>query len=228
MSCQIVASLTWQYSVPHLPEEDSKLRATKLELRRGGNCPNSLQVLEQLLLRGSGTRDLTTHLVTCLPNADSPATAKILSSFGPSTKIDFSHCLYREDQTEPASSYVIRSEKTGSRTIVNYNGLAEMTMDEFVRIVDAFTGEKESWWHFEVQSLTSHISNPSTEARMQGRIPETTLQCMKHLRASLPQCRISVEVEKPNRDGLRELAAEADVVYYSRSWAEVSPQDAPA
>jgi len=28
-------------------------------------------------------------------------------------------------------------------------------------------------------------------------------------------------VEKPNRDGLRELAAEADVVCYSKTWAEV-------
>jgi ketohexokinase len=30
------------------------------------------------------------------------------------------------------------------------------------------------------------------------------------------------QVEKPNREGLVELAAEADVVFYSRSWAEVS------
>jgi hypothetical protein len=30
-----------------------------------------------------------------------------------------------------------------------------------------------------------------------------------------------VEVEKPGRDGLLELAAEADVVFYSKTWAEV-------
>ncbi len=34
--------------------------------------------------------------------------------------------------------------------------------------------------------------------------------------------KISIEVEKPGREGLEELAAEADVVFYSRSWAEVS------
>lgn len=56
----------------------------------------------------------------------------------------------------------------------------------------------------------------------QGRIPETCLQCIRHLRHFYPRSRISVEVEKPAREGLRELAAEADVVFYSKSWAEVS------
>ena len=132
-------------------------------MRRGGNCPNSLQVLEQLLSRESAKQGLATHLVTCLPNAESPAAGKILSSFGPATKIDFSHCLYRDDQAEPASSYIIRSEETGSRTIVNYNGLSEMTMDEFVKVADAFKHEEDSWWHFEVQNLISHFL-PNTQA----------------------------------------------------------------
>ena len=54
-----------------------------------------------------------------------------------------------------------------------------------------------------------------------GRIPETTLECIQYLRKHLPGCKISVEVEKPNREGLAELAAQADVVFYSRTWAEV-------
>jgi ketohexokinase len=44
---------------------------------------------------------------------------------------------------------------------------------------------------------------------------------MHILRDALPNARISVEVEKPGREGLPQLAAEADVVFYSRSWAEV-------
>jgi ketohexokinase len=32
---------------------------------------------------------------------------------------------------------------------------------------------------------------------------------------------VSVEVEKPGRAGLQELAEEADVVFYSKSWAQV-------
>jgi ketohexokinase len=32
---------------------------------------------------------------------------------------------------------------------------------------------------------------------------------------------VSIEVEKPGREGLEELAAEADVIFFSRNWAEV-------
>ena len=55
-----------------------------------------------------------------------------------------------------------------------------------------------------------------------GRLPETTLRCIRYLRRVTPGSTVSVEVEKPGREGLVELAAEADVVFYSRSWAEVS------
>jgi ketohexokinase len=56
-----------------------------------------------------------------------------------------------------------------------------------------------------------------------GRLPETTLRCIRYLRLVTSGSTISVEVEKPGREGLVELAAEADVVFYSRSWAGVSP-----
>ena len=50
-------------------------------------------------------------------------------------------------------------------------------------------------------------------------MPETTFQCMQHLRQTCPNVTISVEIEKPGRAGLEELAAEADVVFYSKGWA---------
>lgn len=50
-------------------------------------------------------------------------------------------------------------------------------------------------------------------------MPDVTLQCMQYLRRAYPTVSISVEVEKPGRPGLQELAAEADVVFYSKSWA---------
>ncbi|KAK3325499.1 putative ketohexokinase [Apodospora peruviana] len=206
-------------TVPHFPEEDSKLRATSLQVRRGGNCPNTLEVLQQLLLSpssSSGEVSTTTttprlYLVATLPGRQTTATRRILSSFGVSSSIDFSHCLYREGYDEPASSYIIRSEDTQSRTIVNFNELPEMTEDEFVNMASGFAGRDDEqggggsdcWWHFE------------------GRIPSTTLRCIHHLRKYLPESKISVEVEKPNRQGLEELASEADVVFYSRSWAEL-------
>ncbi|KAK4457757.1 Ketohexokinase [Cladorrhinum samala] len=202
-------------TVPEFPEEDSKLRATSLKVRRGGNCPNTLEVLQQLISTGPSCQSvkLRPHLISCLPSASATATRNILSSFGENPLVDFTRCLYREKYDEPASSYIIRSEKTGSRTIVNFNDLPEMTAGEFQEIVPAFSSEysdgNETWWHFE------------------GRIPETTLQCIRHLRQVTPKSRISVEVEKPNREGLVEIAAEADVVFYSKTWAESRGYNSP-
>ncbi|KAL7931154.1 Ribokinase-like protein [Trichoderma chlorosporum] len=186
-------------SVPQYPQEDAKQRASSLEVRRGGNCPNSLEVLQQLV----GPQDaLRMYLVSPLPSESSPATQRIKASFGESSPVSFQHCLYRETHTQAASSYIFRSKQTGSRTIINYNDLPEMTVGEFESIVQRFRASDETWWHFE------------------GRIPSTTLECVRRLRNQLPNAQISVEVEKPGRDGLRELAAEANVVFYSRSWAE--------
>ncbi|KAJ4388731.1 hypothetical protein N0V93_006190 [Gnomoniopsis smithogilvyi] len=184
-------------SVPQFPEEDAKLRATSLRSRRGGNCGNSLEVLQQY-----APPDLALHLVTVLPRRGSAGTEQVHSSFA-GTRVDLSHSVYREDQTDAASCYVLHSQATGSRTIVNYNGLNDMTTEEFAGIAERFRNEDEqTWWHFE------------------GRAPETTLECIYHLRHHLPRSRISVEVEKPGRIGLRELAKEADVVFYSKTWAE--------
>lgn len=54
-----------------------------------------------------------------------------------------------------------------------------------------------------------------------GRIPDVTLRSIQHLRQCFPNVKISVEVEKPGREGLQDLAALADVVFYSKSWAQV-------
>lgn len=135
-------------SVSHFPEEDSKLRADNLQVRRGGNCPNTLEVLQQLQAEDDRA-SLRTYLVSTLPAASAPATEKIIESFGSSSTISFEHCLYRDSHSEPASSYIIRSSASGSRTIVNYNGLPEMTVAEFGKIAANFKDETKTWWHFE-------------------------------------------------------------------------------
>ncbi|KAL3303215.1 wsc domain containing protein [Colletotrichum asianum] len=213
----------WQ-SIPRFPEEDAKLRATSLRVRRGGNCPNTIEVLQQLLRnppRGGEESSpqeeaLQMHLVSPLPERQSQATANIIASLTPtspssgrepspsSSAVNFDHSLFRVGYQVPASCYILRSEATGSRTIVNHNDLPEMTAAEFLVVAEAFRGRGEkTWWHFE------------------GRIPETTLECVRSLRRVLgASATVSVEVEKPGRPGLRELAAEADVVFYSKSWAE--------
>jgi ketohexokinase len=49
------------------------------------------------------------------------------------------------------------------------------------------------------------------------------VECIKYMRehASSPTT-ISVEVEKPGREGLIDMALLADFVFFSRGWAKVS------
>ncbi|KAF4119616.1 ketohexokinase [Geosmithia morbida] len=194
-------------------ESHSKLRATNLVTRRGGNCPNSLEVLQQLLLlHDPSVAAVRPYLVTCLPGRSTASSRRVFSSFdgpGPDGKspIDFTHCIHREGRVEAASSYAIRSAETGSRTLVSYNDLDDMTVGEFERVVRSFDPKQSTWWHFE------------------GRIPDITLACINLLRRLLPGAKISVEVERPGRLGLMDMAAEADVVFYSRTWAEDQGHD---
>jgi ketohexokinase len=56
--------------------------------------------------------------------------------------------------------------------------------------------------------------------KSQGRIPDVTLKCILYVQEKY-NVGVSVEVEKPAREGLKELAAKANVVFYSKSWAQV-------
>lgn len=57
--------------------------------------------------------------------------------------------------------------------------------------------------------------------RTQGRAPDVTLECIHYIRMHFPEAKISVEIEKPGRPGLQGLADAADVVIYSKGWAQV-------
>jgi hypothetical protein len=137
--------LTSLYSVDQYPPEDEKQRASRIIRRRGGNCPNTLEVLEQLVdFNKLGKVSLV--LSSVLPSSSSPGTQQIQSSFRPA--VDLTHCIYREQCSEPAASYIIRSLSTDSRTIINYIELPEMTCEEFCATADKL-GSEMSWCHFE-------------------------------------------------------------------------------
>jgi ketohexokinase len=158
--------------VPHYPEEDKKLRATNLLVRRGGNCGNTLEVLEQLVYRESlqvadredrtASEDLPLYLISVLPNKSSDAAASIQASFR-HVKLDAT-CIYRQGSNTAASSYIIRSDETGSRTIVSYNGLEEMTTSEFehrATLAVSQARDGQAWFHFEVSRVTLVMTESS-------------------------------------------------------------------
>ena len=161
--------------------------------------PNTLEVLQQLLTKKNISTPLV--LLAVLPNSVSLATQQIRSSLGPN--VDLLHCFYRNDSFEAPSSYIIKSLDTDSRTLVNYNELDEMTVSEFQQVAEKLASRTELIYHFE------------------GRIPDVTARCMEFIRLHHPEATISVEVEKPSRDGLQALAQKADAVFYSKSWAKV-------
>lgn len=86
-------------------------------------------------------------LVAVLPAQSSVASQQVRAELEPRVRLD--RCVYREEFTEPASSYIIKSLASGSRTIVNYNELPEMSVDEVKSVVDK-VGEGTGWFHFEV------------------------------------------------------------------------------
>ena len=139
------AKLTRTSSVERYPDEDEKLRASRIEKRRGGNVPNTLEVLQQLLQTQDAFESLI--LVAVLPAVSSIASQQIKSSL--SSDVDLSYCLYRESSVEAPSSYIIRSSATDSRTLVNYNELSEMTTKEFKLIADRLSSKAQAF-HFEV------------------------------------------------------------------------------
>ena len=179
--------------------------------RRGGNTANTLEVLSQLLPTHNLDQETSTYstelsLLTVLPDQNSPDTRNVIASLPDVSSRLF---CYREGENVAASSYIIQSVETLSRTIVSANPLQEMTIEEFKAAIEPLIplNEADAWIHFE------------------GRIPEVLLPCGKWLRARYGYHRgveISVECEKPDRTGMKDVAALADVVFYSRLWAEVS------
>lgn len=103
------------------------------------------------------------------------------------------------------TSYVTLSERTGSRTIVHYRDLPEYGGDCFAGLdLSAY-----DWVHFEGRNVPDL-------ARMMARVRDV-----------LPQAGVSLEIEKP-REGLVDLASMADVVLFSRGFAQSKGYAEPA
>jgi ketohexokinase len=148
--------------VDYYPEEDEKLRASGMSRRRGGNCPNSLEVIQQLV--DLTQSKLSLDLICVLPERDAASTRFITQSLGPN--VNCSACIYRQNLIEPASCYVFKSRTTGSRTIVNYNDLPDMTFDEFKSSVDKLGSIEDTCFHFEVCLFSNYANLTRLRARI--------------------------------------------------------------
>jgi ketohexokinase len=181
--------------LPTYPLEDSKVRADQLEYRRGGNTPNSAVVLSQLL-----------NGQCCLLSAlGSVEDAQFFINDLQRYQVDTSVCVYRSGLSMP-SSYIIVGKESGTRTIVSYNQVPELTLDElchaYLQLLERYGVDALDWVHIE------------------GRNTETIQSFIQWLRGRPHVPRISLECEKPKRPGLIELLPLMDVVFFSRLFAE--------
>lgn len=72
------------------------------------------------------------------------------------------NCFYRDEYVEPSSSYIIKNLASDTRTIISYNTMPDMDLNEFTQIADSF-GREAVWYHFEVSLASLVLNNISSD-----------------------------------------------------------------
>ena len=167
--------------VAHYPAEDEEMRADSQRIECGGNAANTASVLAQyhheVEFAGTLADDSNGQLIENGLNARHVATR---------------YCHHIKNAKAP-TSYIILNQQTGSRTIVHYRDLPELTFQDFQQI----PLEKFDWFHFEGRNISA-VKQMLTETHRR--------------RVDQP---ISVEIEK-ERTNIDSLMPMADVLIFSR------------
>lgn len=166
------------------PCEDAELRAIASATLPGGNAANTACVLAQ-----AGHRvDLAATIAT---GPEGAALLTLLQQQG----IGTATCV-RVPGRVP-TSHILRAADSGTRTIVHFRDLPELSAADFRRL--PLSGY--DWFHFE------------------GRNPLELPAMLRAARGAAVDPPLSLELEKP-RDGLDQALPVADVLLFSRGWAE--------
>jgi len=166
------------------PQEDDEVRAISQDIRRGGNATNTLVVLSQL-----GHR---CEWIGCLAVDTS---ARLITDDLDSYRVTYTHCEKYANGVTP-TSYITLNKQNGSRTIVHYRDLPELSSASFNNV----PLEKFDWLHFEARNVDETRHMISRAINMEKAIP------------------ISVEIEK-HRENLQTLFAGADYYFFSKAFA---------
>lgn len=170
--------------VDHYPQEDEEMRAVSQWTDTGGNAANTARVLAAHRHRCDWTGVLAT-------DADGQRIADKLAEYG----LSLEHAS-RQEGTSPVS-YITLNRQTGSRTIVHYRDLPELTAKDFSLI----PVERYDWLHFE------------------GRNVVELGKMLAYTRENIFDQPVSLEIEKL-RDGLEELIPQVDLVMFPRAYAQ--------
>ncbi len=179
-------------SVESYPDEDAEVRASTQHVSRGGNVCNTLTVLSQLKHQcywsGVTCRDSDTHF--------------ILDDLK-KNQIDYRYAQHLDSGKVP-TSYITLNRLNGSRTIVHYRDLPELSY-QFFKMQKI---PKCDWFHFEAREISD------------------TQKMISHIKNIYPKATISVEIEK-ERKGLEDIFGFADLYLFSKAYALYSGFDNP-
>lgn len=171
------------------PAEDDEIRAESQEIRLGGNAANTATVLAQ--------HGQDVHFLGTVAN-DSAGDA--LTEAMHNSHIDTHYCP-RISGTTP-TSYITLNQQNGSRTIVHYRDLPELSASDF----PADVVSNIDWFHFE------------------GRNVAETRKMLEVIRSQSVDQGISLEVEK-YRENIESLFELADVLLFSHDYARFQQFD---
>lgn len=187
-----IATLDIINTVSGYPTEDSEVRSTKQKIARGGNATNTLCVLSQLQHKCYWAGTLAAE-----PDAD-----KIISDLN-QYSIDLSY-VHTLSEGKVPTSYILLNQENGSRSIVHYRDLEELTFDKFKIIpLDGF-----DWLHFE------------------GRNIEQSLMMLNHIKKNYPALPCSIEFEKV-RPNIEQLYPLAETLIFSKNYCETRSGNDP-
>lgn len=166
--------------VDHYPHEDEEMRAVDQRIQVGGNASNTAMMLAQ----AGHVCDLSAVI------ADEADGRRIIEELN-KQKVGTDYIDFQPGKT-PAS-YININQKTGSRTIVHYRDLPELSFSVF----ETIAVNEYDWLHFEGRNM-QEVSKMLTLAKDQ-----------------LIDQPISVEIEK-NRGDMESLMFHADVLMFSK------------
>nr|WP_296748225.1 PfkB family carbohydrate kinase [Thioalkalivibrio sp.] len=186
-----IATVDHVLDVAVYPGEDSESRALGSNTRPGGNAANTAYLLAQ-----AGHRTDLAAVVAAGAEGDALLGLLNAQSIGVGT------CTRKDGRTP--TSHVLRSLASGSRTIVHFRDLPELSAADFRNIELA----GYDWFHFE------------------GRNPGELPAMLRATRRAVVDQPLSLELEKP-REGLDAALPLADVLLFSRGWAQSRSADDP-
>ena len=179
-----IATLDIINTVDHFPQEDEEMRAIAQRICRGGNVSNTLTVLSQL------GHQCYWAGVTC----NDSDLAFILSDLQ-RHNIDYSFCENIPSGKMP-TSYITLNKQNGSRTIIHYRNLPELSVTHFKTIPLA----SFDWIHFEARQILENLE---------------MIQWLKKISSEIT---VSIEIEK-KRIGYEKILDVADLYLYSKHFA---------